>query len=93
MYSENVLRVLQHSVVLWAGNIWDPEAYNLSLLLKVSTFPFIAILHSQSERNVQIVDRIQGYLDEAQFLSRIQLCITQASAAIAHTRQEFLRRF
>ena len=40
--------------------MWDAEAYSLSLQLKVSSFPFMALMMSESERSVQILDKIQG---------------------------------
>ena len=48
------------NMLTWAGKIWDPEAYGLSSQLKVSTFPFMAVLICQSNRTVQVVERIQG---------------------------------
>lgn len=50
------------NMLTWAGKIWDPEAYGLSSQLKVSTFPFMAVLICQSNRTVQVVERIQGVL-------------------------------
>jgi len=47
-------------MLTWAGKIWDPEAYGLSSQLKVATFPFMAVLICQSNRTVQVVERIQG---------------------------------
>jgi FAS-associated factor 2 len=47
-------------VLLWAGSVWDPEAYGLSSQLRASAFPFLALLVCQSPRMVQIVDKIQG---------------------------------
>lgn len=40
--------------------MWDAEPYNLSMQLKVSSFPFMALMLCESERSVQIIDRIQG---------------------------------
>lgn len=59
--SERITRLINgNDVLVWGGSIWDPEPYNLSLQLKVSTFPFLALLTCESERSVQILDRIQG---------------------------------
>jgi hypothetical protein len=60
LYAENVARYINANMVTWGGNIWSPEAYNLSMQLKVSTYPYLAMLICQSDRTVQIVDRIQG---------------------------------
>jgi hypothetical protein len=75
--SERITRILNgNEMLVWGGSVWDPEPYNLSLQLKVSTFPFLALLLCESERSVQILDRIQGllwshctYLDFAFFRS------------------------
>ena len=48
------------NVVCWAGKIWDPEAYDLSSQLRASSYPFLALLLCQSDRVVQIADRVQG---------------------------------
>ena len=48
------------NVVCWAGKIWDPEAYDLSSQLRASSYPFLALLVCQSDRVVQVADRIQG---------------------------------
>ena len=37
LYAENVARYINANMVTWGGNIWSPEAYNLSMQLKVST--------------------------------------------------------
>jgi hypothetical protein len=64
--SERITRIVNgNDVLVWGGSIWDPEPYNLSLQLKVSTFPFLALLTCESERSVQILDRIQGLLHTA----------------------------
>jgi hypothetical protein len=60
LFCDPVRNYINTNVEIWGGNIWDPEAYNLSMQFKVSTFPFIALLICQSERSVQIIDRIQG---------------------------------
>jgi hypothetical protein len=46
--------------IVWSGKIWDSEAYGLSMQLRTSSFPFLALLVCESERTVQIADRIQG---------------------------------
>lgn len=48
------------NAVLWAGSILDPEAYSLVGILGAVRFPFVAVLHCQSDRNVEIIDRIQS---------------------------------
>lgn len=48
-------------VLMWAGDVWDAEAYSLSTQLRATKFPFLALLVCQSNRAVQIAERIQGY--------------------------------
>ena len=58
--TQNVSRFLDENFVTWAGRVWDPEAYGLSTQLRASSYPFMALLICQSERTVQVADRIQG---------------------------------
>lgn len=59
--SPNVLRQVNgQDILMWGGNVWDAEPYNLSMQLKVSSFPFMALMLCESERSVQILDRVQG---------------------------------
>lgn len=51
---------VDNEVMMWAGQIWDPEAYSLSIQLRATTFPFLALLVCQSDKVVQIVRRFQG---------------------------------
>ena len=60
--SSNTVTYVNQHMITWAGRIWDPEAYGLSTQLKVSTFPFLAVLICQSNRTVQVVERIQGVI-------------------------------
>lgn len=58
--SETFSQFANQNVVCWAGKIWDPEAYDLSSQLRASSYPFLALLVCQSDRVVQIADRVQG---------------------------------
>lgn len=55
-----LVTLANNQLMTWVGKVWDPEAYGLSSQLKVSTFPFVALLVCQSNRVVQIAERIQG---------------------------------
>jgi hypothetical protein len=67
--SERITRIVNgNEMLVWGGSVWDPEPYNLSLQLKVSTFPFLALLLCESERSVQILDRIQGLVPDCLLL-------------------------
>lgn len=58
--SAAVSNIANQQLISWAGRVWDPEAYGLSSQLKVTAYPFIALLVCQSNRVVQIADKIEG---------------------------------
>jgi FAS-associated factor 2 len=53
----------QNNVTTWVGKVWDREAYQLSTQLKTAAFPFVALLVCQSDRAVQVAERVQGIID------------------------------
>lgn len=80
------------NLVTWTGRVWDPEAYGLSTQLRASSFPFVALLVCQSNRTVQIADRIQGYVEENVLMERIQNSVNAFTSVVAQNRQEAHRR-
>ncbi|CAE7646646.1 PUX10, partial [Symbiodinium microadriaticum] len=91
--SGNVLRhVNGQDVLVWGGNIWDAEPYSLSMQLKVSTFPFLALMTCESDRSVQILDRIQGFIDAPTLDERLQNCLVHGRSQIARARNAQIRR-
>lgn len=91
--SENFTRLANEQLVVWAGKIWDAEAYGLSAQLGSTAFPFLALLVPQSARVVQIAERVQGFVEEAPLLERLQSAMNVFSAIVARQRQEQLRRY
>jgi hypothetical protein len=53
-------QVVDERLIMWGGSTDHAEAYNLSQVLRVTRFPFLALLVCQSGRSVQLIDRIQG---------------------------------
>lgn len=51
----------QH-VITWIGNVWDEQAYTLGNQLRVTQFPFLALLLCQSDRMVKVIARQEGSL-------------------------------
>jgi len=84
--TRNVSLVLGEHAVVWAGSVWAPEAYELSTQLRVSSFPFVAVLVCPSVREVNVVDRIQGYMDETPFTERLENCIRANNSALNAVR-------
>lgn len=79
-------------VVAWAGQVWDPEAYNLSMDLNAASFPFVALLVCQSERSVRVLDRIQGFIGQAQLTERLQHSMAATQVQIDQIRNEQIVR-
>ena len=69
--SESFSVFANQNVVCWAGKIWDPEAYDLSSQLRASSYPFLALLVCQSDRVVQVADRIQGKIKALHYMPQI----------------------
>ena len=70
--SPDLKRFADDNILVWTGQVWDPEAYSLSMQLRSVTFPFVALVVCQSERSFHIVDKVQGYIDDRQLIDRIQ---------------------
>lgn len=90
--SDPFITMMEQNAIIWAGRVWDPEAYSLSSQLGASAFPFVALLMCQSNRSVQIVDRIQGYSDGEIPLERINTGIQLYGGVLNRTRVETQRR-
>lgn len=88
-----VVTYANEHLVTWAGRVWDPEAYGLSTQLRASAFPFVALLVCQSNRTVQIADRIQGYVEESVLMERIQNSVNAFTSVVTQNRQEAQRRY
>jgi len=58
--SQQLTTLADQYMITWGGKIWDPEAYDLSCQLKVTSYPFIALLVCQNDRMVQVAEKIQG---------------------------------
>ena len=86
--SDNFKRFADENVLMWSGQVWDAEAYGLSMQLRSATFPFVALLLCQSERDVQIADKVQGFVDDRQLIERMQ----NAMPLIENIRRETNRR-
>lgn len=77
------------NILLWAGNIQDPEAYQVSTELNCSKFPFSAlIVHtpSQSSTAMSTVLRLTGPMPAPTYVSRLQNTINQHSTELDRVR-------
>jgi FAS-associated factor 2 len=87
-----VVNFANEHLITWAGRVWDPEAYGLSTQLRATTFPFMALLVCQSNRTVQIADRIQGYMEESVLMDRLQGSVNAHMSVITQNQREAQRR-
>ena len=58
--TEGVTQIVNSNMLFWAGKIWDPDSYGLSIQFRATTYPFLALLVCQSENTVKIANIIQG---------------------------------
>ena len=93
LYSDRVSQLLNSSLINWSGSVFDPEAYALTSQLHAAAFPFVCIMICQSERVVQIVDRIQGFTDEATFYDRVNAAVQLGSASVNAARNQQIERY
>ena len=79
----------QNNIILWAGNVQDSEAYQVSSALNCSKFPFTALIaHTpqDSSTSMSTIARISGLLPPSAFVPRLRTAITQHSAALDRVR-------
>lgn len=90
--SENFTHFVNENMMTWAGKVWDPEAYGLSVQLRVSSFPFLAVLLCQSDKVVQVIDRIDGFAEEDALTERLQASMQTHRSTLTRIQTEAARR-
>ncbi|EON62169.1 hypothetical protein W97_01389 [Coniosporium apollinis CBS 100218] len=87
----NFIKSRRDNLVLWAGNVQDSEAYQVSTALNCTKFPFTAlIVHtpSVSSTSMSIVARITGPTPPSTFVSKLQNAMAQNSEALNRMRSQ-----
>ena len=85
----NYLKDPQNKIILWAGNVQDSEAYQVSNTLNCSKFPFASlIVHTpqDSSTSMSTVARITGLQPASAFVAKLRTAIAQHSAALDRVR-------
>lgn len=85
------LRDPAHNMLLWAGNVQDPEAYQVASSLNCTKFPFAAlIVHTPnvSSTAMGIATRIVGPVSPSQFLSKIRAARATHEEPLARVRAQ-----
>ncbi|KAF2740746.1 UBX domain-containing protein [Polyplosphaeria fusca] len=85
------LRDPENNIVLWAGNVQDAEAYQVSTSLNCTKFPFSGlIVHTPqvSSTAMSIVARIAGPMPPTQYISKIRQGIQAHSEPLTRVRAQ-----
>ena len=92
LLSQDVVKYLrdpQNKIILWAGNVQDSEAYQVSNTLNCSKFPFAAlIVHTpqDSSTSMSTIARVTGLQPASAFIAKLRTAIAQHSAALDRVR-------
>lgn len=85
----NYLNDPQNNIILWAGNVQDSEAYQISTALNCSKFPFSALIaHTpqDSASTMSTIARISGLLPPSIYVPRLRTAIGQHSPILERVR-------
>jgi FAS-associated factor 2 len=78
-----------NNTILWAGNVQDSEAYQVSNGLRCTKFPFSALItHTPREGSTAMstVARLAGYMPASTYVAKIQSAIVTYSEQLASVR-------
>ncbi|KAK0658222.1 FAS-associated factor 2 [Lasiodiplodia hormozganensis] len=85
----NFLKDPQNNIIVWAGNVQDAEAYQVSNALNCTKLPFAGlIVHtpSVSSTAMSVVARIVGPTPPSTFMSRLQTAVAQNAEPLNRVR-------
>ncbi|KAI9675631.1 MAG: hypothetical protein M1817_000998 [Caeruleum heppii] len=83
------IRDPQNHIILWAGNVQDSEAYQVSAALHCTKFPFAALIThtpSTSSTAMSVVTRIVGSIGSTAFVAKLRTAISQYSESLDGVR-------
>lgn len=79
------------NVIVWGGNVRDSEAYQVANSLRVTKFPFAAVIcHTPnvSSSAMSVVSRIAGPLSASEFKQRLTTAVTSNQRQLSQIRQD-----
>ena len=79
----------QNNIILWAGNVQDSEAYQVSTALNCSKFPFTALVaHTpqDSSTSMSTIARITGVQSTSSFAAKLRTGVVQNIQALDRIR-------
>lgn len=80
-----------NNLILWAGSVRDSEAYQVSIALNCSKFPFAGlIVHTPQDSSTAMstVARLTGLMPPATFVSKLRATMSQYSSALERIRAQ-----
>ena len=78
-----------NDIILWAGDVRDSEAYQVSTALRCNKFPFtglIAHTPQQSSTSMSVLTRLMGPMPTGTYVAKLQSAITAHSEQLATVR-------
>ena len=78
-------------LIIWAGNVQDSEAYQVSTALNCSKFPFTAlVVHTpqDSPTSMSTIARITGPVDPPAYTAQLRRAIEQQTQALGRVRNQ-----
>lgn len=79
-----------NNILLWAGNVQDSEAYQVSTALRCTKFPFTALITHTAESgptSMSVVARLTGPMSASTYAAKLQNTITTYTAQLNEARQ------
>ncbi|KAG5519803.1 hypothetical protein PMAC_000076 [Pneumocystis sp. 'macacae'] len=79
---ENLIQfIINNNILVWAGSVHEPEAFQVSNSLNCTRFPFIAIsishLHDSNTSNISSLARIEGFILPGDMIATLETYIAQ----------------
>ena len=81
----------RNDLILWAGNVQDSEAYQVSSSLNCSKFPFAAlVVHTpqDSTSSMSTIARVSGLSPPSTFVAQLRKAVEQHTSALSRVRAQ-----
>lgn len=79
-----------NNIILWAGNVQDSEAYQVSTALRCTKFPFTALITHTAESgptSMSVVARLTGPMPASTYSAKLQSAIATYAGQLNEARQ------
>lgn len=83
----------ENNILIWAGNVKDPESYEASTTLQATSYPFVAVIAAQipssgSSPRMVVVDRYEGFSSPEELIARLTMSISRHGPNLQRIRNE-----